>query len=221
MLLAPWEEWVDSPEFYWLGFRVPWAYETDDNLFDRPAPPPSPDALSWEPDVIFDHDGGVVYEGEKPTNSYFFAEVNQSVQWLNDERWALLEQVKSSPLFETPVVHFLVRAFYSEGSMDEFIAHMLTVEAALGLRSDGFGAKKRMMKRISALLGATEEGEAYKDLFDLRSQYLHGRAMPDIPSKDRLVARSLARRVVNGIVDAAIKLSPSETRESYLKSLGC
>ena len=96
----------------------------------------------------------------------------------------------------------------------------MTIEAALGLRSDGFAATKRVKKRVSTLLGAPEDGDAYKRLFDLRSQYLHGRTMPDIPGDDRLLARKLARRVVNGVADAAIKLSPSQSREGYLKTLG-
>ena len=77
-----------------------------------------------------------------------------------------------------------------------------------------------MMKRISALLGSAEDGDAYKDLFDLRSQYLHGRAMPDIPGDDRLLARKLARRVVNGLIGAAGEVPISATREGFLKALG-
>jgi hypothetical protein len=46
-----------------------------------------------------------------------------------------VEQAKRSVLFETPIAHFLVRAFLAEG-VDEFLAHITTIEAALGLRSD-------------------------------------------------------------------------------------
>ncbi len=41
----------------------------------------------------------------------------------------------ASDLFSTPVVHFLVAAFLAEG-IDEFIAHLTALEAALGLRAD-------------------------------------------------------------------------------------
>ena len=64
--LAPWEDWVSYPDVDWRGFRVPWVYEFNDDLFVRPLPPPSPESLSWEPDVVHDQDGEVLYEGEKP-----------------------------------------------------------------------------------------------------------------------------------------------------------
>jgi hypothetical protein len=47
----------------------------------------------------------------------------------------IVELAKQSVLFETPIVHFLVRAFLAEG-VDEFLAHITTIEAALGLRAD-------------------------------------------------------------------------------------
>jgi hypothetical protein len=98
-----------------------------------------------------------------------------------------------------------VRAFCVEG-VDEFLAHITTIEAALGLQSDFPGATRRMVKRVTTLLGALTDGDSYRHLFDLRSCYLHGRPMDEIPTKDRLLAHRLARRVVNGIADAALKM---------------
>jgi hypothetical protein len=66
-------------------------------------------------------------------------------------------------LFETPIAHFLVRAFLAEG-VDEFLAHITTIEAALGLRADyqksfrlapdrrkGMRATNRMRDRVAGL----------------------------------------------------------------------
>ena len=36
LLLAPWEDWSRMPEVDWRGFRVPWVYTTDEDLFVRP-----------------------------------------------------------------------------------------------------------------------------------------------------------------------------------------
>ena len=44
--------------------------------------------------------------------------------------------------------------------------------------------------------------------------------MNEIAGSDRLLARRLARRVVNEIVSAALKMPKSQSREEYLTSLG-
>ena len=59
---APWEEWA---EFDW-PFRVPWVYTLSDDIFVRPFPPPSPDTLSWRPDIYDEEDGNIVFETEQP-----------------------------------------------------------------------------------------------------------------------------------------------------------
>ncbi|MGG2522385.1 hypothetical protein ACQYYZ_19470 [Pseudomonas aeruginosa] len=38
LLLAPWEDWAEMPEVDWRGFRVPWIYTLDDDLFAFPPP---------------------------------------------------------------------------------------------------------------------------------------------------------------------------------------
>ena len=77
-----------------------------------------------------------------------------------------------------------------------------------------------MAKRVSTLFGASTDGDDYRHLFDLRSRYLHGRPMNEIAGTNRLLARRLARRVVNEIVSAALRMPKSQSREEYLKSLG-
>lgn len=43
----------------------------------------------------------------------------------------MLRLAKQSVLFGTPIVHYLVRTFLADG-VDEFLAHITTIEAALG-----------------------------------------------------------------------------------------
>lgn len=165
--------------------------------------------VTWHPQFRPDEDGGL-YE-DIPAVIYLgggFEAVSASV---NDAAWESLARAMLSPLFETPV-HFLVRAFSSDG-IDEFIAHMLTIEAALGLRSD-YGKEKQVLPklngpkriecRISALLNSPADGALYDWLFDLRSVFLHGRQMTAIGAEYRLQAGSLARRVARAVLERAV-----------------
>ncbi|KAA8921387.1 hypothetical protein CEK64_02375 [Xanthomonas sontii] len=128
---------------------------------------------------------------------------------------ARLEAVSQLPrfqLFKTPVIHFFTRAFLARG-IDEFMAHMLVIEAALGLpedyqRKSSTGAKAHesyggATKRVSARLSVMLEPSAasdYDQLFKVRSEFLHGRSMQVISGLQRIKARSLARRVVDALV---------------------
>jgi hypothetical protein len=113
-----------------------------------------------------------------------------------------------------------VKAFLEE-PLDEFLAHLMAIEAGLGLESDrrNGGITKCAARRISALLDTQSDGEAYRHLFDLRSAYLHGRQMDAISSEERVAARRLARKVVHGLVEAALKPPCPRSRESYLNEL--
>jgi hypothetical protein len=90
VLQAPWEDWVEMPENDWRGFRVPWVYTLSDDIFVRPSPPPSPDTLSWEPDVFCDDDGNVVFETERPIRCGLKDAALEASAWLNDAAWSEL-----------------------------------------------------------------------------------------------------------------------------------
>jgi hypothetical protein len=216
------------PEIDWRGFRVRWVYKLDNDLFVRPPLPPSPDTLSWEPDFFADLDGDLV-EVERPTRLYLNDAAAGAFAWLNDATWSELTRARQSPLFETPIAHFLERAFLAD-PLDEFLAHITTIEAALGLQSDYYRksrpkiAKKLrvtdcMAARVSALLGAKNDGEDYCRLFDIRSLFLHGRKMDAIPGEERIAVRRLAQRVVNGLIGAALAEPALRSREAYLNDL--
>lgn len=109
----------------------------------------------------------------------------------------------------------------AENPLDEFLAHVASIEAALGLQSDydGGGAIKRIGRRISTPLGAQREGQAYRDLFRLRCAFLRGRKTEAISSEQRIAARRLARRVVDALVKAVSALPREQSREVYLSNL--
>lgn len=226
LLLAPWENWSTMTEVDWRGFRVPWVYTVDSDIFVRLNTPPSPDTLSWE-DRIYDDGYGGTYEEERPVELRLEDDVATELPVWDQSRWMIVEQAKQSVLFQTPIVHFLVRAFLAEG-VDEFLAHITTIEAALGLRADyqknfriapdrhkRLRATDKVRGRVAGLLGDRRYADQYEQIFDVRSAFLHGRAMAAISTKERVMARSLAREVVEALI-LAIQAGPISSREDFL-----
>lgn len=216
LLLAPWEKWSTMQEVDWRGFRVPWIHTVDDDLFIRPSPPPSADSLTLEPWIVQDHWGEDV-ELERPTTLHLDDEAASELALFTDSAWRELEAARATGLFETPVAHFLVRAFLADG-MDEVMAHMTAIEAAIGLEMDHkkwlrpkpdprkkvSSATERVAARVGAVLNDRSSVQAYKDLFELRSTFVHGRAgLQKVSTAQRVMARSLARGVARGLVDLA------------------
>jgi hypothetical protein len=229
LLLAPWEEWSIMQEVDWRGFRIPWIYTVDEDLFVRPGRPPSPDSLTLEPWIVEDGWGDEI-ERERPSTFSLDDAAKPQLVRLTNNAWAELHAARATGLFETPIVHFLVRAFLGDG-MDEIMAHMTAIEAALGLRSDFGGrraspsapklnAKQRVAKRIELLLEDPQAGLDYGALFEIRSAFVHGRSMDTkVASRDRNLARRIARRVVAALVDVANSPDGARTREDYLEEL--
>jgi hypothetical protein len=226
LLTAPWEDVTVHSDVEWRPFRVPWVYTCDDDLFARIPRPPSAGSLSWEPG-FHQNDSGETIEYERPFQLMLENDADERTKYLNDEAWQELVRARESPLFAGPVEHFFVRAFVSDG-IDEFLAHILVIEAALGLSidqsrrpklTDNPGATARVGARLSGLLNDPTAGTRYLELFAERSRFLHGRAMSDIPSASRLDARRLARRCVCALIESAISEPPPESRDVFLNDL--
>jgi hypothetical protein len=130
VLQAPWEDWMEFPQNDWRGFRVPWVYTLSDDVFVRPTRPPSPDTLSWEPAVFFDNDGNVVFETERPIRYGLKGAAVEASALLDDAAWSDLRTARHSPLFETPIAHFFVRARTRKSFELIFISILSMVPAA-------------------------------------------------------------------------------------------
>ncbi|BBI19327.1 hypothetical protein EKJ_01740 [Qipengyuania flava] len=227
LLLAPWEDW-HSLETDWRGFQLPWMHVATDDLFVRPRPVPTADTLTWE-DAAYQEVDGEVVEYERPVRIQFDGDAEAVLGGFNHAWWAGIEAATATSLFETPIKHFMVKAAFSDG-MDQIMAHMTTIEAALGLRSDfnqagrpkgaRMSPRDRLAKRVEALLGDPKAGSSYTDLFETRSAFVHGRSIQGlVPSKDRVLARQLARRVTVALIDAAKGAAGDMARADYLNSL--
>lgn len=218
LLLAPWERWSTMQEVDWRGFRLPWIYTVDDDLFIRPSSPPSADSLTLEPWIV-QGDRGEDIELERPTVLPLDDEAASGLALFTDGAWKDLETARATDLFETPIAHFLVRAFLADG-MDEVMAHMTAIEAAVGLEMDHkkwlrpkpdlhkavSSATDRVAARVGAVLNDRTSVQAYKDLFELRSTFVHGRAgLQKVSTSQRVMARGLARGVARGLVDLALR----------------
>lgn len=213
LLLAEWEEWACYAEVNWRGFQIPWVYTVDEDLCVRPHFPPDPDTLTWEPWIVDDEYQGQI-ELERPTSLPLDDKAAGALLKLDDFRWHAVQQAQQTPLFITPVAHFLVQAFHEEG-IDELLAHITTIEAALGLESDyqvprtdpfpKVRATKRLRARIAAILDETAAADRFNTLFNLRSAFIHGRVgIGPISSEQRIEARRLARRVSAALIDLAL-----------------
>jgi len=228
--LLPWEQWSSRimQETEWRGFRIPWAYTVDDDLCLRPARPPDPDTLTWQPYFVPDGWGGEE-ERERPVYLTLADEAQPTISRLDNQAWARLMEARDKPLFETPIAHFMVKAFQSE-KMDEFLSHITAIEAAVGVVGDHkrnkrhpldrhkLNATKRLKARIAGLLMDPAAGQQFSDLFDLRSGFVHGRGgLLPISTRDRVRARELARRIVVALVDLAGHMSG--TREDAMLTL--
>ncbi|AUG07907.1 hypothetical protein [Pseudomonas sp. S09G 359] len=218
LLLARWEEWAMMPEVDWRGFRIPWIYQLDDDLFVAPSIPRSPDSLSWEP-YIYQDQWGEPEEIQRPVELRLTDAATEFLAGLGDAHWQAFQSALDSELFETPVMHFLVRGFLSDG-IDEFMAHLTTVEAALGLQDDHdfnnrrnfpkISATKRVARRLAAALNDAGAADVYDVLFNVRSAFIHGRGgMNKIPTAQRVQARTIASKACAALVDLA-----SQSRQS-------
>ena len=219
LLLLPWEDWT-SRNVTWRGFSIPWVHTVDNDIFSPPRLPPSPDTLTWEEAIARDEHGGEVWVNLPVRPGSLDERATSCLTSLTSDHWSRVLTARESTLFETPIAHFLVRGFDTDG-IDEFLAHITTIEAALGHIDDRSrrGTTWCVRQRVENLLDDKRSGEKFKSLFDIRCDFVHGRSgMKDISSKDRRAARRMARRVANALIKRA-NCTKGESREDCLNEL--
>ena len=228
VLLAPWEDLVHYTDLDWRAFRIPWVYSTDGDVFAQRPIPPSPDTLNWEPCIYVDRYGEET-EDERPAAFPLSEQAAATLPlWINDACWSVTANAKESLIFGMPIVHFLNRAFASSG-IDEFLSHILVIEAALGAKADHDrsrvkaaggpqGATARVATRLAGLLGDKSYVDVFRRLFNTRSEFLHGRTVQVISGAERVLVRRLARQVAVELVTIAAR-EPHLPREDFLKRL--
>lgn len=216
MLLMPWEDVMELREVEWRPFQIPWIYTVDDDPFTSPKRPPDPQSLSFE-EIDEEDEQGNRYE-QFHIHKWPIGHLEGYAHFvLGDDEWQRIEAALSSSIFETPISHFFVRAFMEEG-IDEFLAHLVCVEAALGRRQD-FDQRVswKFKDRASALLPTeTDIAGTIKRLHEDRSAFVHGRKMQPVARSQLMDARRVARLVVNALVRKAASV---QDRDFFLDQL--
>ena len=229
LTLQNWEEYSQHRQYNWRAFQIPWVYTVTPDYLAAPSFPPSHETLSWHTQSAQTGLGEDV-EVEVPLRLHAIEDYSPIASDLTQARWGTISTAMASAVFNPTAAHFMVRAFRNSG-IDEFLSHISAVEAAIGIASDfgiggrpprisgnAQGATVRLRRRLLKLLGDDDAAADFERLFNLRSAYLHGRLQADIASADRLAARTIARRVVDALVDASISNQGVE-REVYLSGL--
>lgn len=140
-----------------------------------PTGSPKADTLSWKP-ASYENDDGETVEYERPGRLSLYNDAASEAAYLDDGAWEQLQEAQRSPLFAGPILHFLIRAFASDG-IDELLAQITVIEAALGMPIDhdarhrprqpgnkNPGATARVASRLSALLKDLSASELYRAL---------------------------------------------------------
>lgn len=149
---------------------------------------------------------------------------------LNDTLWARSTLVRDPPSPRRPLQHFLVRAFL-EDDIDEFLAHLITIEAAVGspvdhdrkirpkLPGKERGASERLKLRVGGLLDDNAASITFERLYRKRSDFIHGKRMEQIAGLERVEARTLARRCVSAVLHRANWSATTFSYEDFLHEL--
>lgn len=227
LLTLPWEAVVEAREADWRPFGVPWVISLDDDLFAGATTIPSADTLSWGIRALTDHEGETVEVLEPLTTEIEAGQEGRIT--LDEDRWRRIGRARASPLFHPPIAHFIVRGLLAEG-IDEFLAHIVSLEAGLGSEADHKNRKKladgsnpgpnqRVGIRLANLLGDPFALWNYLHLFGMRNAYVHGRPMPDVPRPARLEARALARAALWRLIEIASGDEGPPERDAFLAAL--
>jgi hypothetical protein len=199
LILPAWEDATEHDFWTWQPFRMPWVYQlSDDPLIDPPRVP-DPSSLSWEWKI----DQGTQEEYEVPLQNTIDPKLDLHLDQLK-ALWHRTQSVLASArtgkgCFNPLVEHYFIRAFEDE-DLDQLLWHIATVDAAIG-----DGDKKRLVKRVKRLVANADSAVTFSDLYDIRSEYVHGRPIDDSDLWQTTLreARRIARQVVLGVLELA------------------
>ncbi|MGO9265185.1 MAG: hypothetical protein ACLP1Y_07275 [Candidatus Acidiferrales bacterium] len=202
LVFYPWlPDWGADDDFDWRGFEIPFVLRVDDGFRGSPfGPIPNTRMLAREPEV--DPDTGEEI-GDRPTIHFHFdkAETNDFEVFVKaeSERLTRLRSFEWSKELIEAGLGFLVKAFFASG-VEQLLWHITTIEALFG--EDSGGITERLAQRVSRILGGTEAErkeirKSFRDLYDTRSELVHGTSTPsDVQAGHLRTARQFARSVM-------------------------
>ena len=203
-----WKKSDPAEEKGCLGFNVPIVVHIDDDLLAYPGP--APDLSLFEPwtpisGMVMDPETGEQVNeevGEEPVFWIDLGERETEMFKTMMQRLGPIANTVRAKKVDWPFVEvalgFLVKAFFSKG-LEQLLWNITVLEALLGEK--GQGVEGRLARRIALILGKTaEERKAivkqFKELYEIRSDLVHGKPLKEVDQRHLLVARQLARQVV-------------------------
>ncbi|MFA1240837.1 hypothetical protein ACCC84_21250 [Serratia odorifera] len=223
LMLAPWEQWLDDLYNSWHPFHIPWVHTITDDIFRHQDTIPSATTLTWDCRSWPEDEAGDWLEHEVPYDNGICVSMGQLAPFVDPQINSFLGIAISRGLINTAAQHQFVKAFLSD-DIDEFLAHIVVIDACLGEKSVNKDLEKRLKKlgstgrlkyRLVGLLNDASAKESMHILYKVRSDYVHGNALEKIPAEYLLQARILARQVLNAVI-AAAGHSPDISREELL-----
>jgi len=198
VILFSWEENPPNKDPEWFfPFNIPFVLQIKDNPILRPTPLPY-----FRPDLLPVLDSTGMEIGEEPQvwiemeediSDKFIAFVKRIHDLLNivcevsnkeDGKYRFIERASG----------YLVKAFTSETNLEQLIWHIAVLEALFGQTQ---ATKSNIAKAVKTLFGTEKEGK-FKELYQIRSDYIHGNEIKnEIFFTHPREARILSRKSLN------------------------
>lgn len=237
LALHDWQsEWAEDDraaeaekQLGWLGFRVPLIFEIGSDLLSSPRLVPNTSVVEMEP--VHGPTGEEI--GEWPARPFLELDAAQTQQL----RVFLAKlQTLRDGLCGSPSANFLrvandalLKALLSRG-MEQFLWHIVAVEAVLGEVREGESTTRLLARRVGNVLataGADREriSEGFEELYGFRSDLVHGRRPKKGVFRGHLrKARELALPIVvwglNTFVDLQTRSAAGGGRAPKRRDLG-
>jgi hypothetical protein len=221
LAMCPWEEFVEDEGIsWWRPFIVKWVHEVPHDPLARIYALPSADSLSWRINWSVDSKSGQERQYEIPMQMDYNPKGMATIAGDLSGIWKGIDAVwpvqrAAHPAFNSLVPHFILEAFRATG-IDQLIFHNTAIDAALF--TQGQGAKRDAGKSIATLLNK-KAADSYFDLYDARSDYIHGRAFKrPLTYADLRAMRRVSRQVILRVLDL-LRAHPEWTRRNYMNHL--
>jgi len=212
LLLAPWEHWVES-ESDWRAFYIPWVHTVEDDLFVAQKLISDSDSLTWIEQIRIKN--GELIEVSEPLEIDLSCGDDELGKHFHKQLFDHIDKAIKNGFINEAAIHHFLKAFLSR-DIDEFLAHIVVIDACLGdshelkneleslkVGSNNLPKTGKLKYRLVGLLNDASVKNEIDNLYDLRSKYVHGRDMEVINSKEKIQARSLARRTLMAIITIA------------------
>ncbi|HBH6890677.1 hypothetical protein QO199_24530 [Serratia bockelmannii] len=212
LMLAPWQNWLINEDNHWRPFDIPWVHTLSGDIFTRQKPIPSADTLTWVEKYYYDdkHDDWIEYEA--PYDYDYKVTDDQLLPFIDATARQNLLRAVNAGFINKAARHQFVNAFI-KGGIDEFLSHIVMIDACIGTKKSN-GLKTRLV----GLMNDASVKQTIDSLYEARSNYVHGDKLDKIDGKNIKIARDLACKTLNAIINA-VGQSPTLKRKTFLENI--